>query len=45
MDKVVAMLLTLARDGFYGTIEIKFEAGKVVLLRKIQNIKVEEKVT
>jgi len=42
MDKLVAMLMKLARDGFFGKIEISFENGKIVLLRKTQTIKVEE---
>jgi hypothetical protein len=33
------VLNELARDRFYGSLEIKFEAGKPVLLRKTETIK------
>ena len=39
MDKVIALIKKLAEDKFYGSLEIKFEAGKVVLLRMVQTIK------
>lgn len=40
VDPVVEMLLiTYERDKLYGTVEIKFEAGKVTLLRKLETIK------
>ncbi len=41
MDKVIELIKKLVMDRFYGSLEIKFEAGKVILLRKVQTIKVE----
>jgi hypothetical protein len=32
----------LERSGFYGALEIKFEAGRVVLIRQTQNIKLDD---
>jgi hypothetical protein len=40
MDKLIELLKKLASEGFYGSLEIKFEAGKVVLLKKTQTIKI-----
>lgn len=34
-----ALLQEMARRRFYGSLEIKLEAGKVVLLRKTETIK------
>jgi|HubBroStandDraft_6_1064221.scaffolds.fasta_scaffold922272_2 hypothetical protein len=34
-----AMLRELAQSGFYGAIEIKLEAGRVVLIRTTENYK------
>jgi hypothetical protein len=39
MNSVEALVDELARDRFYGSVEIKFEAGKPVLLRKTETIK------
>jgi len=39
MHSVERVLSELARDRFYGSVEIKFEAGKAVLLRKTETIK------
>jgi hypothetical protein len=39
MQSVERVLSELTRDRFYGSVEIKFEAGKVVLLRKTETIK------
>ena len=33
------LLADLERERFYGSVEVKFEAGKVVLLRKTETIK------
>jgi hypothetical protein len=33
------VLASLVRDRFYGSVEIKFEAGRPVLLRKTETIK------
>jgi hypothetical protein len=41
MDKLIDFLKELARKKFYGTIEIKMEAGIPVLCRKIiENVKI-----
>jgi len=41
-ERAVAEILTeLERKRFYGTVEIKFEAGHAVLLRKTETIKPE----
>ena len=39
MNTVDEILSQLARDRFYGSVEIKLEAGKIVLLRKTETIK------
>ena len=39
MSTLGELLSALARERFFGTIEVKFEAGKVVLLRKTETIK------
>jgi len=39
MHSLERVLNELARDRFYGSVEIKFEAGKPVLLRKTETIK------
>jgi hypothetical protein len=39
MDAIEGVLGALVRDRFYGSVEIKFEAGKPVLLRKTETIK------
>ncbi len=33
------LLEDLSRDRFYGSVELKFEAGKVVLVRKTESFK------
>ena len=38
-ESVSELLNGFARAHFYGTVEIKFEAGKAVLLRKTETIK------
>lgn len=40
MDKLIELLKRLAREGFFGAVEIKMEAGKIVIVRKTENIKV-----
>jgi hypothetical protein len=42
MQSVEHLLSELAHHHFYGSVEIKFEAGKVVLLRKTETIKPDE---
>ncbi len=39
MDSVEQLLTELERQRFYGSLEIKLEAGKVVLVRKTETIK------
>lgn len=39
MDKLLRLLKDLAEQRFWGSIEIRFEDGKVVHIRKIENIK------
>ncbi len=41
MEKLIELVKKLITDKFFGKLEISFEAGKVVLLRKIQTIKIE----
>jgi len=43
MEKLIELLKKLIADRFFGSLEIKFEAGKVIFLRKTQTIKVDEK--
>jgi hypothetical protein len=42
MNENLSILEELQKQRFYGTIEIKLEAGKVVLIRKTQTLKLEE---
>jgi len=39
MREVTKILAELERQRFYGTLEIKFEAGRIVLLRKTETLK------
>ena len=39
MNAVTEVLHDLERQRFYGSVEIKYEAGRVVLLRKTETIK------
>ena len=39
MQNLVQLLRNLERQRYYGSLEIKFEGGKVVLLRKTETIK------
>ena len=39
MNAITEVLGDLERKGFSGSVEIKFEAGRVVLLRKTETIK------
>jgi hypothetical protein len=36
---ISSMLREAAQTGFYGSIEIKFESGKIVLIRTTENYK------
>lgn len=39
LDKLVKLLSELMDHNFYGAVEIKFEAGNVVIIRKTESIK------
>jgi hypothetical protein len=39
MENLSALLKELERQQFYGSLEVKFEAGTVVLVRKTETIK------
>ena len=45
MNAAEEVLRTLERSHFYGSLEIKFEAGRVVLLRKTETIKPDHRDT
>ena len=38
-DNATEILKALERERFYGSLEIKFEAGRVVLIKKTETIK------
>lgn len=42
MEELIRFLVKLARDKFYGSVELKFESGRIVLLRVNRTIKPEE---
>ena len=39
LDQLILLIKDLIHKHYYGEITIKFEAGKIVLVRKLQNIK------
>lgn len=39
MDKLIALIKELIAKYFYGELTIKFEHGKIVLIRKTENMK------
>lgn len=39
MDKLIALVKDLIAKAFYGEVLIKFEHGKIVLVRKTENMK------
>ena len=39
-DKLIKILQELIQSKFYGSIEIKMEAGNIVILKKIESFKV-----
>lgn len=39
IDKLIALLKVLVEGRFYGSVEIKFEAGKIVIIKKTESIK------
>ncbi|KKM97048.1 hypothetical protein LCGC14_1171990 [marine sediment metagenome] len=40
MQKLEQLLADLEKQRFYGSVEVKFESGRVVLVRKTETIKV-----
>ena len=40
---IIDLVNEFERNRLYGSIEIKFESGRVVLIRKIENIKTEDR--
>jgi hypothetical protein len=43
LDKLVKLLKDLEDKRFYGSIEIKWESGKIVIIRKTESIKLDTK--
>jgi len=41
MSSVERILRGLGEQGFFGTLEVKFEAGRIVLLRKTETLRPE----
>lgn len=39
LTKLYEMLREIFDSGFYGSLEVKFEAGKVTIIRKTESIK------
>jgi hypothetical protein len=39
LDRLIDLIATLVAKGFYGTLEIRFENGKVVVCKKTESIK------
>jgi hypothetical protein len=39
MEKIILIIKRLIEKKFYGTLEIKFEEGRIVHIRKMENIK------
>jgi hypothetical protein len=39
MNELIEMLKKMEQGRFYGSLEIKFEAGKIVLIRKSESFK------
>lgn len=39
LDKIITILKELITSKFYGIIELRFEDGKIVHIRKTENIK------
>jgi hypothetical protein len=44
LDDLPTLLARLRQDRFYGSLEVRFEAGDVVLLKKTETIKPHELV-
>ncbi len=41
MKQVIALIEKLISDKFHGSLEIRFEAGKITFLKKVQTIKID----
>lgn len=41
MDKVIELIKKLASEKFHGVLEIRFEAGNITFLKKVQTIKID----
>ncbi len=41
MKQVIALIEKLIADKFYGSLEIRFDGGKIVFLKKVQTIKID----
>ena len=39
MESLIGMLRKLERDKFFGALEVKFEAGRVVIIKKTETLK------
>ena len=39
MNEALELIRKLVRDGFYGALTIKFEAGRIVVLKKEETLK------
>jgi len=39
LDQLINFIKDLINKHYYGEITVKFEAGRIVLIRKLQNIK------
>jgi hypothetical protein len=39
MNEAIELIQQLAREGFFGALTIKFEAGRVVILKKEETLK------
>jgi hypothetical protein len=42
LEKLIRFFTKLISDKFYGSVELKFEAGRIVLIRLNRTIKLEE---
>lgn len=40
MEKILKLIKSLTEQNFYGTIELRFEEGKIVFVKKTETIKV-----
>lgn len=40
LTQLYEMLREMFQEGYYGSIEVKFEAGKVTIVRKTESIKI-----